>query len=114
VALRYSALVNGLTDLYLGHLDVLTGFDEVKMAVAYKLDGREIVDFPSDQGRLCRCEPIYRTFAGWSEDVSAIRDYGKLPDTARRFVEAVEKHVEVPITTVSVGRRRDQTLFREA
>ncbi len=114
VALRYSALVNGLTDLYLGHLDVLTGFDEVKMAVAYKLDGREIVDFPSDQGRLCRCEPIYETFAGWSEDVSEIREFAKLPDAARRFVEAVEKHVEVPITTVSVGRRRDQTLFREA
>jgi len=114
VALRYSALVNGLTDLYLGHLDVLTGFDEVKMAVAYKLDGREIVDFPSDQGRLCRCEPVYETFAGWSEDVSEIREFGKLPDAARRFVEAVEKHVEVPITTVSVGRRRDQTLFREA
>lgn len=114
VALRYSALVNGLTDLYLGHLDVLTGFDEVKMAVAYKLDGNEIVDFPSDQGRLCRCEPIYKTFAGWSEDVSEIQDYAKLPETARRFVEAVEKHVEVPITTVSVGRRRDQTLFRQA
>jgi len=114
VALRYSALVNGLTDLYLGHLDVLTGFDEVKMAVAYKLDGKEIVDFPSDQGRLCRCEPIYRTFAGWSEDVSEIREFKDLPETAQRFVEAVEKHVEVPITTVSVGRRRDQTLFREA
>jgi len=114
VALRYSALVNGLTDLYLGHLDVLTGFDEVKMAVAYKLDGQEIVDFPSDQGRLCRCEPIYETFAGWSEDVSEIREFGQLPGAARRFVEAVEKHVEVPITTVSVGRRRDQTLFREA
>ena len=114
VALRYSALVNGLTDLYLGHLDVLTGFNEVKMAVAYKLDGKEIVDFPSDQGRLCRCEPIYRTFAGWAEDVSEIREFKDLPETAQRFVEAVEKHVEVPITTVSVGRRRDQTLFREA
>jgi len=114
VALRYSSLVNGLTDLYLGHMDVLTGFDEVKMAVAYKLDGNEIVDFPSDQGRLCRCEPVYQTFAGWSEDVSEIRDYAQMPANARRFVEAVEKHVGVPITTVSVGRRRDQTLFREA
>jgi adenylosuccinate synthase len=114
VALRYSALVNGLTDLYLGHLDVLTGFDEVKMAVAYNLDGNEIVDFPSDQGRLCRCVPIYKTFAGWSEDVSAIREYDQLPNNARRFVEAVEEYVGVPITTVSVGRRRDQTLFREA
>ncbi len=114
VALRYSALVNGLTDLYLGHLDVLTGFDEVKMATAYRLDGREIGDFPSDQGRLCRCEPLYQTFAGWPEDVSQIRDYAALPDNARRFVEAVEAHVGVPITTVSVGRRRDQTIFREA
>ena len=114
VALRYSSLVNGLTDLYLGHMDVLTGFDEVKMAVAYKLDGSEIVDFPSDQGRLCRCEPVYQTFAGWSEDVSEIRDYAQMPANARRFVEAVEEYVGVPITTVSVGRRRDQTLFREA
>jgi len=114
VALRYSALVNGLTDLYLGHLDVLTGFDEVKMAVAYNLNGVEITDFPSDQARLCRCEPLYQTFAGWSEDVSAIREYAKLPDNARRYVEAVEEYVGVPITTISVGRRRDQTLFRKA
>ena len=114
VALRYSALVNGLTDLYLGHLDVLTGFNEVKMAVAYHLNGQEITDFPSDQARLCRCEPIYKTFAGWSEDVSAIREYAHLPDNARRYVEAVEEYVGVPITTISVGRRRDQTLFRTA
>ena len=113
VALRYSALVNGLTDLYLGHLDVLTGFEEVKMAVAYKLNGEEIVDFPSDQGRLCRCEPIYKTFAGWPEDVSEIREYTKLPENAQKYVEAVEEYVGVPITTLSVGRRRDQTIFRE-
>jgi adenylosuccinate synthase len=114
VALRYSALVNGLTDLYFGHLDVLTGFDEVKMAVAYNLNGAEITDFPSDQARLSRCEPVYRTFPGWSEDVRAIREYAQLPDNARRYVEAVEEYVGVPITTISVGRRRDQTLFREA
>jgi len=113
VALRYSALVNGLTDLYLGHLDVLTGFDEVKMAVAYNLNGIQITDFPSDQARLCRCEPVYQTFAGWPEDVSAIREYEKLPDNARRYIEAVEEYVGVPITTISVGRRRDQTLFRK-
>ena len=113
VALRYSALVNGLTDLYLGHLDVLTGFDEIKMAIAYNLNGVEITDFPSDQARLCRCEPIYQTFPGWSEDVSAIREFEKLPDNARRYIEAVEEYVGVPITTISVGRRRDQTLFRK-
>ncbi|MBV9849532.1 MAG: adenylosuccinate synthase [Armatimonadetes bacterium] len=114
VALRYSALVNGLTDLYLGHMDVLCGFDEVKFATAYTLDGHTITDFPSDQARLCRCRPVYQTLPGWAEDVSGIREYGQLPGNARRFVETVEAHVGVPITTVSVGRRRDQTIFREA
>jgi adenylosuccinate synthase len=114
VALRYSALVNGLTDLYLGHMDVLCGFEEVKIATAYKLDGKKITDFPSDQARLCRCEPVYQTLPGWKEDVSEITEYEKLPDNARRFVETVEALIEVPITIVSVGRRRDQTIFRKA
>ncbi len=112
VALRYSALVNGLTDLYLGHLDVLSGMDEVKIAVAYELDGETIEDFPSDQDRLCRCRPIYKTLPGWHEDVTEIKDYAKLPRTARHFVEAVEAHIGVPITILSTGRRRDQTIFR--
>ena len=114
VALRYSALVNGLTDLYLGHMDVLCGFDEVKFATAYTLDGQTITDFPSDQARLCRCRPVYQTLPGWPEDVSEIKDYKKLPGNAQRFIETVEAHVGVPITTVSTGRRRDQTIFREA
>jgi adenylosuccinate synthase len=114
VALRYSALVNGLTDLYLGHMDVLCGFDEVKFATAYELDGQEIADFPSDQARLCRCRPVYQTLPGWSEEVSEIKEYAKLPANAQRFIETVEAHVGVPITMVSVGRRRDQTIFREA
>lgn len=112
VALRYSSLVNGLTDLYLGHMDVLSGFDEVKIAVAYELDGERKVDFPSDQTRLSRCIPEYKTMPGWHQDVSEIKEYSNLPDNARRFIEAVEEYVEVPITTVSVGRRRDQTIFR--
>ncbi len=111
VALRYSALVNGLTDLYLGHLDVLSGFEEVKIATAYTLDGQTIEDFPSDQARLCRCVPVYETLPGWAEDVSEIKTYDALPINARRFVARVESLIGVPITTVSVGRRRDQTMF---
>jgi adenylosuccinate synthase len=114
VALRYSAFVNGLTDLYLGHLDVLSGFDEVKIATAYRLDDRETEDFPSDQERLSRCSPVYRTLPGWSEDVSEITSYQDLPGNARRFVEVVEELIGVPITMVSTGRRRDQTIFRQA
>jgi adenylosuccinate synthase len=112
VALRYSALVNGLTDLYLGHLDVVTGFDEIKFAIGYDLDGERIEDFPSDQDRLCRCKPIYQTLPGWSEDVSDIHSYNKLPGNAQRFIETVEEFTGVPLTMVSTGRRRDQTIFR--
>jgi adenylosuccinate synthase len=114
VALRYSSLVNSLTDLYVGHLDVLSGFDEVKIAVAYELDGQTIEDFPSDQDRLGRCHPIYQTLPGWSEDVTEIKTYDALPGNARRFIETVEAFVGVPITMVSTGRRRDQTLFRKS
>lgn len=112
VALRYSSLVNGLTDLYLGHLDVLSGFDEVKIATAYMLDGEQIEDFPSDQDRLCRCRPVYKTLPGWAEDVTEIKTYDALPANAQRFVETVEEFIGVPVTMVSTGRRRDQTLFR--
>ncbi|MDQ2687643.1 MAG: adenylosuccinate synthase [Armatimonadota bacterium] len=114
VALRYSSLVNGLTDLYLGHLDVLSGFDEVKIATAYLLDGEQIEDFPSDQDRLGRCQPIYKTLPGWAEDVTEIKTYDALPTNAQRFVETIEEFIDVPITMVSTGRRRDQTLFRQS
>ncbi|WP_119319382.1 adenylosuccinate synthase [Capsulimonas corticalis] len=113
VALRYSSLVNGLTDLYLGHMDVLCGFDEVKIATSYELDGKVIQDFPSDQARLSRCVPIYQTLPGWKEDVSNVKNYEDLPGNARRFIETVEALIDVPITMISVGRRRDQTLFRK-
>ncbi|MCW3061892.1 MAG: purA [Capsulimonas sp.] len=113
VALRYSSLVNGLTDLYVGHMDVLCGFEEVKIATAYELDGKTIQDFPSDQARLSRCIPIYQTLPGWKEDVSNVKNYEDLPGNARRFIETIEALIDVPITMISVGRRRDQTLFRQ-
>ncbi|MEO7717802.1 MAG: adenylosuccinate synthase [Capsulimonas sp.] len=113
VALRYSSLVNGLTDLYVGHMDVLCGFEEVKIATAYELDGKTIQDFPSDQARLSRCKPIYQTLPGWKEDVSNVKTYEELPGNARRFIETIEALIDVPITMISVGRRRDQTLFRQ-
>jgi adenylosuccinate synthase len=112
VALRYAVLVNGLTNLSLMHLDVLSGFKEVKICTKYEFEGEEIEDFPSDQGRLTRCTPIYETVPGWSEDVSNAKTYDELPLNVQRFVDAVEQIAECPVAIVSVGRRRDQTIFR--
>jgi adenylosuccinate synthase len=112
VALHYSSLVNGLTSLALMHLDVLTGFEEVKVCTQYLFDGRAIGDFPSDQDRLTRCTPMYKSVAGWKEDVSEARTFDELPENTKKFVELVEKVSGVPVTILSVGRRRDQTIFR--
>jgi adenylosuccinate synthase len=113
VALNYSALVNGLTSIALMHLDVLSGFPEVKICTAYEYEGGRIVDFPSDQGRLSKCTPVFESFPGWQEDVSDAKSWDDLPLNARRFAETVEKIAEVPVRILSVGRRRDQTIFRD-
>jgi adenylosuccinate synthase len=112
VALRYSVLVNGLSAVSLMHLDVLCGFTEVKVCTHYMFDGEKIEDFPSDQGRLTRCTPVYETLPGWSEDVSAAKTFDELPANAKRFVETIERIAECPVEILSVGRRRDQTIFR--
>jgi adenylosuccinate synthase len=112
VALRYSVLVNGLSAVSLMHLDVLSGFTEVKICTEYIFEGEEIDDFPSDQGRLLRCQPVYETLPGWSEDVSEAKSYDELPANAMRFVDTVERIAECPVEILSVGRRRDQTIFR--
>lgn len=112
VALHYSSLVNGLTSLSLMHLDVMSGFDEVKVCTQYLFDGRPIEDFPSDQGRLTRCTPIYKTLPGWKEDLSDARTFDELPENTKKFVELVEQVSGAPVTILSVGRRRDQTIFR--
>jgi adenylosuccinate synthase len=112
VALHYSVLVNGLTSVALMHLDVFSGFDEVKICTHYQFDGRQIDDFLSDQDRLGRCTPVYKTIPGWKEDVSNAKSYDELPEATKRFIDEVEKVGGAPISILSVGKRRDQTIFR--
>ncbi|HEX5323190.1 MAG TPA: adenylosuccinate synthase [Capsulimonadaceae bacterium] len=113
VALRYASLVNGLSALALMHLDVFSGFEQVSICTAYQTNGHETTDFPSDQARLSTCEPIYKTLPGWAEDVSEAKSFEDLPKNVHRFVEAVEEIAGIPVAILSVGRRRDQTIFRE-
>ncbi len=113
VALRYSVLVNGLSAVSLMHLDVLSGFPEVKICTRYQTeDGQIIEDFPSDQFRLVKCKPVYETVPGWSEDVSDAQSFEELPENTKKFIATVEQIAGCPVEILSVGRRRDQTLFR--
>lgn len=114
VVLRYSARINGLTCLSLGHLDVLTGMETVQICVGYKNSaGKQVEELPSDLGDSDVYEPIYITLPGWVEDVSQAQSLAELPENARKYVEVVEELTGVPIATLSVGPGREQTILIE-
>jgi adenylosuccinate synthase len=112
VALRYAVRVNGLTELALMKLDVLSAFPSLRIAVAYESQGERYDDFPRQQRVLYRCEPIYEEVAGWSEDISGIRTFDDLPPAASDYIARVEEIAGIPITMVSVGPDREATLRR--
>jgi adenylosuccinate synthase len=113
VAVRYSAMVCGATAIACTLFDVLTGFDELRLCVAYRMpDGTTTERFAPDADRLARIEPIYETLPGWSEEVREVEDRAALPANARRYLERIEAFVGVPIEIVSVGPERTQTLTR--
>ncbi|HEU4383017.1 MAG TPA: adenylosuccinate synthase [Anaeromyxobacteraceae bacterium] len=113
VALRYAARVNGFDGLAITKLDVLTGFPEVKVAVAYRLSGKVVEEMPVDIEDLGRCEPVYETLPGWSEKLDGVRAWGGLPQNARSYVERLAKLVGVRVMAVSVGADRGETILLE-
>ena len=110
VMLREAVTVNGFTDLAINKLDVLAGFEELPVVTAYRIDGKLTHDFPMTLDELRRAEPVYETFPGWSEDISGARRVEDLPDTARRYIEAIERLVDVPAALLSIGPGRDETI----
>jgi adenylosuccinate synthase len=114
VVLRYAARLNGLTELYLTKLDVLSSFDRIPIATAYRIDGEVTEDWPMTQTEVHHAEPVLEWFDGWREDISHATTYTELPAAARRYVEAVEKLGNTPVTAVFVGPGREQTLMRTA
>lgn len=112
VILRYAARVNGLTHLAVTKLDILTGFETVKIAVAYDRQGERLEHMPLDRKAMANCQPIYEELPGWSEDIRGARSLDDLPAAARRYVELVEELVGVPILLVGVGPGREETIIR--
>jgi adenylosuccinate synthase len=111
VAVRYSAALAGADEVTIMLLDVLSTLGELKICVAYELDGQRITEFPADAFLLERCRPIYETLPGWKTDISAVRRPADLPMQARRYIERIAALVELPVSIVSVGPDREQTIF---
>jgi adenylosuccinate synthase len=111
VAARYSAALNDADELAVMLLDVLSGLPELRVAVAYELDGRRLDHFPTDAFVLERCQPVYETLPGWRQDLSAVHRLTDLPAAARRYVERLGELLGRPVTIISVGPDRAQTIF---
>ncbi|MGD2048393.1 MAG: adenylosuccinate synthase [Chloroflexota bacterium] len=108
--LRYAVQVNGLTELALTKLDILSGLPELPVCVAYDLDGERIDSLPADLKVLANCRPIYHSLAGWSEDITGARAINDLPSNARQYIDFVAENVGIPIHFVSIGPGRDQII----
>jgi len=112
VILKYSAMVNGLTELVVTKLDVLDDTETIKVCVAYKCGNKTLKEFPTNMETLAMCRPVYEELPGWKEDTSSVTKYGQLPFKARKYIAYISKFVKKRVTMVSVGSERSQTLIR--
>jgi adenylosuccinate synthase len=110
VLLRYAVRVNGLTEIFLTKLDVLSGLPVVKLCTGYRFDGRVYQDFPPHQSIFHHAEPVYEDIEGWSEELGAVDRFEELPGAARTYVARISELGEVPVRNASIGPDREQTL----
>ena len=110
VALRYAVQMNGIDEVALTKLDILSGLPIVRVAVAYDYNGQRLEDFPQDTEVLAKCKPIYEDIPGWAEDVSQLRRYADLPEKLRSYIARLESLTDSHISLVSVGPEREQLI----
>ncbi|WP_417390030.1 adenylosuccinate synthase [Gimesia sp.] len=111
VATRYGANISGVDCIAVMLLDVLSGMDELKICEAYDVNGKQVIDFPSHILDLEQAKPVYRTIAGWKEDITGIRKMEDLPENAIAYIKAIEEIIGKPVEIVSVGPDREQTIL---
>lgn len=109
VALKYAIMINGVESLILMKSDVLDTFDNIKVCVAYRIDGRKTTEFPSDV-EAQHIEPVYETLPGWKADLTNIQSHKKLPKKFKNYVKFLKEQLGIPIVYVSVGPDREQTI----
>ncbi len=110
VLLRYAVRINGLTDLVITKLDILSGMDKIKLCVSYTVNNAIVHDLPGGPDGLPACTPVYEELPGWTEDLTHVRRWKDLPKNARAYLERISAMAETPIKLVSLGPEREQIL----
>src|SRR5690348_4187169 len=111
---RYAVRVNGITDLVVTKLDVLSGLEKVPICVAYEIDGERVDEMPMTQTAFHHATPIYEDLPGWWEDISKCRSEAELPENARRYIQRIEELAGTKVSAVGVGPGRDENVVRHA
>lgn len=110
VILKHSARVNGLTGIALTKLDVLDGLKTIKVCTSYRYKGKIYEDLPKEINIIEECKPIYKEFKGWNTSTVGIKEYAKLPESARLYIKEIEKMLEVKVQIISTGQKRDEII----
>lgn len=110
VAVRYTAMINGFTDLAITKLDVLSDLDEIRVCTRYRIDGKETDRFQSEVHLLERAQPVYESLPGWKQDITGIDHVDALPVAARGYLQFISERTGIPISMVSTGPKREQTM----
>ncbi|MGQ9552901.1 MAG: adenylosuccinate synthase [Anaerolineae bacterium] len=112
VSVRYSARVSGITELAITKLDILSGLDNVKVCVGYRLDGNTLDSFVPQVETLARVTPMYEELPGWCESLREVRRFAELPKSAQAYIHFIEEATGLPVSLITVGPERDQTIVR--
>lgn len=111
LVVKHANMMNGLTDIVITKIDVLTGLEKIKACVGYEIDGKVYDYIPSDQEDVARAKPVYKEFDGWTEDISQMSEYDQLPENAKVYLRFIEEFTGVRISMVSVGPDRVNNIY---
>ncbi len=114
VAARFSIRINGFNSLAVTRLDVLDNMPQIRICTEYKLDGKTVDHFPASILELERCQPVYEELPGWESRINDIRDFDGLPVNARKYLLRLEELLSRPVSLISVGKSREQTIVRQS
>ena len=109
---KYAVLIDGLTDIVLTKLDVLTGFEKIKVAFGYEIDGKVCYSYPANLRKSKDLKIIYDELDGWQEDIAQIKNYEDLPENCKKYIEYIEKKLKCRVSMISVGPERTQNIYR--
>jgi len=112
VIARYAVRMSGISDFAVTKLDVLTGFEKLKICVGYRVQDEIIQEFPQSQKIFKQCQPVYEEMPGWQEDITNVRRFEDLPQAAQKYILRIEELSGVPATLVAIGPGREQTIVR--